>query len=227
MRFYTNIRPKFDLPAGVDVINIYKERSVHKSLEIFFVKYFSDTNKRILVLGINPGRFGSGVTGIPFTDPEMLSEKCGIKNQFPRRQELTSRFVYAFIDKFGGAKAFYDKFFLSAVSPLGFTKNARNYNYYDDKDFLKKLKPFIISSLKQHKDFGVADVVILLGAGKNTTIFKEINNETKLFKHVLALEHPRFVMQYRRDDMSAYIQKYEKVFNHALSLSKKKSTDTL
>jgi hypothetical protein len=31
--------------------------------QAFYSKYYSDTNERILILGINPGRFGSGTTG--------------------------------------------------------------------------------------------------------------------------------------------------------------------
>jgi len=33
----------------------------------FYKKYYNDNNPRFLILGINPGRFGAGVTGIPFT----------------------------------------------------------------------------------------------------------------------------------------------------------------
>jgi len=32
----------------------------------FYHKYYNDYNSRLLILGINPGRFGGGLTGIPF-----------------------------------------------------------------------------------------------------------------------------------------------------------------
>jgi hypothetical protein len=38
----------------------------------FYQKYYADNKKRSLIIGINPGRFGAGVTGIPFTDPIRL-----------------------------------------------------------------------------------------------------------------------------------------------------------
>ncbi len=42
----------------------------------FYKKYYDDHRMRRLILGINPGRFGAGVTGIPFTDTKRLTEKC-------------------------------------------------------------------------------------------------------------------------------------------------------
>ena len=93
-----------------------------KPANSFYTKYYSDNNKRILLLGINPGRFGGGVTGIPFTDPVRLEKVCGIKNDFQKKQELSSVFIYEMIEAYGGAEKFYKQFYISAVSPLGFVK---------------------------------------------------------------------------------------------------------
>ncbi len=41
---------------------------------------------RYLILGINPGRFGGGITGIPFTDPIRLQNICGIENDFQKNK---------------------------------------------------------------------------------------------------------------------------------------------
>ena len=92
------------------------------------------------MLGINPGRFGAGVTGITFTDPVRLEKECGIPNNFDKRQELSSVFIYDFIAAWGGAEAFYSRFFLSAVFPLGFTREGRNLNYYDDPQLMGRLR---------------------------------------------------------------------------------------
>ena len=61
------------LPAGISIMNPFKEspQAVHIT-EQFYTKYYNDNNKRHLILGINPGRFGGGVTGVPFTDPKRL-----------------------------------------------------------------------------------------------------------------------------------------------------------
>src|SRR5665811_2176339 len=87
----------------------------------FYNKFYSDYFPRYLILGINPGRFGAGVTGIPFTDSKRLSEKCGLSIPRLKTFEPSSVFVYEMIDAYGGVEQFYNKFFISAVCPLGFT----------------------------------------------------------------------------------------------------------
>ena len=62
------------LPAGVRVMNPYRENeNAFEVSSAFYRKYYADTRPRHLIMGINPGRFGAGQTGIPFTvllDPE-------------------------------------------------------------------------------------------------------------------------------------------------------------
>ena len=62
-------------------------------------------------LGINPGRFGGGLTGISFTDPVALKKYCGIDNQLRNKEELSSKFVYEVINHFGGVNKFFSKVF--------------------------------------------------------------------------------------------------------------------
>jgi hypothetical protein len=60
-------------------MNPYKEEELAMRISSeFYRKYYSDENKRHLILGINPGRFGGGVTGVPFTDPKRLISECHI-----------------------------------------------------------------------------------------------------------------------------------------------------
>jgi len=42
----------------------FKNPETCRCMEAFYSKYYSDTQERILILGINPGRFGSGITGM-------------------------------------------------------------------------------------------------------------------------------------------------------------------
>ncbi|MFI5224347.1 MAG: DUF4918 domain-containing protein, partial [Nitrospirales bacterium] len=67
----------------------------------------------MLILGINPGRLGAGLTGIPFTDPLKLQNICGIENTLPKKAELSADFIYTMISAFGGPEAFYKKFYFS------------------------------------------------------------------------------------------------------------------
>ena len=76
------------LPQGICIMNPYREfEQTNRISELFYHKYYNDNNPRHIILGINPGRFGGGLTGIPFTDPKRLKTECGIdyegkKNQF-------------------------------------------------------------------------------------------------------------------------------------------------
>jgi len=114
-------------------MNPYTNPPIRGYVREFLGKYFSDNCERVLILGINPGRFGAGVTGVTFTDPVALAEECGISNDLPRRRELSSVFVYNVINQLGGPNEFNSRFFLSAVCPLGFTRDRINLNYNDDR----------------------------------------------------------------------------------------------
>ena len=122
LSFLKNLDLKVELPAEVEVMNPFKDQATFNLCEKFYKKYYSDNNPRHLILGINPGRFGGGVTGIPFTDPVRLQNTCGIENDFQKKQELSSVFIYEMIHAFGGPEIFYGKFYISAICPLGFYK---------------------------------------------------------------------------------------------------------
>ena len=199
-------------------MNPYGEPAVQGYVSGFLEKFFSDTRSRVLVFGINPGRFGAGITGVTFTDPVALARFCGIPNNLPQVRERSSEFMYEFIKRWGGPKKFYRDFFLTAVSPLGFTRKGVNYNYYDDERLFTVVRPFIVSTIQSQIDFGARrDVVILFGTGENQKHFSDLNREFRFFKKIYALEHPRFIMQYRRRKLLDYLQKYHKTFSTAIS----------
>jgi hypothetical protein len=192
-------------------MNPYTDPDVLGCVRAFLDRFFSDNVKRVLVFGINPGRFGAGITGVTFTDPVALAEKCEIDNDLPRRQELSSVFVYNMIDRYGGPGEFYRRFFLTAVSPLGFTRNGKNLNYYDDPALARALTPFITSTIEQQIALGVRrDRAIVLGVGKNLRFVQKLNERHGFFQKIDALPHPRWIMQYRQRQIETYLAKYEK-----------------
>lgn len=214
--FYNSLTPPSNLPENVTAFSPLKHEEANKYANKFYSLFFNDNKKRIFVLGINPGRFGSGVTGINFTDPVALQEDCGIKNTLLKRRELSSEFVYTFIHKWGGAKKFYQDFFLTALSPVGFLYNGLNYNYYDNKALLLRVQPFIVQTLKKQRSIGAHGVAILFGTGKNQKFFSKLNNTHHFFKKVYALEHPRYIMQYKRKYLDEYLRKYRNIFSQSL-----------
>jgi hypothetical protein len=207
--YFRDIESPPRLPKGIEVMNPYGEREVMKCVTEFFRKFYSDTQKRVYILGINPGRFGAGITGISFTDPVALREECGIPNELGNARELSSKFVYEFIHRYGGVEKFYGNFYLNSICPLGFTRDGRNYNYYDDPRLLKMLEGYIVSNLwKQIGHGAVREHVICLGTGRNFDHFKKLNEKHGFFGKIYPIEHPRFILQYKRKHIPAYVEKY-------------------
>ncbi len=206
IKFYTKLEIRSELPENIKVLNPYKESYVISLCKAFYNKYYNDEDGRMLILGINPGRFGAGITGIPFTDPVALEKECGISNDFDKRKEISSEFVYKLISSMGGADHFYKHFYIGSVCPLGFTKNNKNFNYYDSRELMKILKPEISEFLIKQIGLGIKSRnCFCLGQGKNYEFLQMINAEMKLFDNIIPLPHPRWVVQYRRKSMDTII----------------------
>ena len=209
LEFYQKLTITVKLPAGVSYMNPYQDKIASDLAKQFYKKFYGDNHTRTLILGINPGRFGGGVTGIPFTDPIRLTSACGIDNQLKKKAELSSEFIYKMIEAFGGAQKFYRQFFISAVSPLGFVKDGKNLNYYDIKELQVAVEPFMIKSIKEQLDFGInRERCFCLGEGKNFEYLTGLNKKEKFFNEIIPLAHPRFIMQYKRKTINLYIKEY-------------------
>ena len=220
-----NKKISFDgrLPDKVSIMNPFKENE--NALRIsseFYKKFYNDSNKRHIIFGINPGRFGAGITGVPFTDTKRLLSECEIEFSGIKTHEPSATFVYNVINNFGGAKKFYTKFYIQSLCPLGFTiinekGKEINYNYYDSKELADLMYDFIIANIKKQIRIGVdTDVCFLFGTGKNEKFFGKLNEKFHFFKKIIPLEHPRFIMQYKSKSMQLYIDKYLKAFEEAL-----------
>lgn len=213
--------PEQLLPEKVQVLNPFDGALAKEIATItreFYTKFYSDNKQRHLILGINPGRLGAGLTGVPFTDSYRLEDDCQVSAQGIETRETSAVFVYDVIRAFGGAEAFYKRFFIGAMSPLGLAKenekgNIVNYNYYDSVQLIKNLRPYLIQWLKQQVELGIkTDKVFVFGTGKNTKVLVSLNNELQLFDEIVPLEHPRYVMQYKLRKKEEYIDKFIKAF---------------
>ena len=206
LKYYHNLNVNGILPDGVEVMNPYLEDDVMQVCKKFYDKYYNDVKGRRIIIGINPGRFGAGITGIPFTDPVALEEECKIKNDFQKRKELSSEFVYLLINRMGGPDHFYKHYYIGSVSSLGFIKEGKNFNYYDTNSFYRFIKPTLISNLIDQIGLGInSRKCYCLGQGKNYEFLKMLNEELKLFDNIIPLPHPRWVMQYRRKNINEII----------------------
>ncbi len=209
INFYSSLRIGCELPEGVELLHPQADEAVMKAVSHFLNRYYSDQYPRQLLFGINPGRFGAGTTGINFTGPKQLTEVLQMDHPFGKKSELSAEFIYEVIEKYGGPKKFYGDFFLSSISPLGFVKNGKNLNYYDDKKLMEALEPFITKCIAQQlRIFRPSQACICIGGEKNFKYFVSLNQRMQFFKEIIPLPHPRFIMQYRRKQKDAYILEY-------------------
>ena len=214
IKYFCNLKPTTLKCSSVEVINPYEKDEVKEIVKNFYTKFYNDENERLFLIGINPGRFGGGLTGISFTDPVALRQHCGIENRFGDRKELSSKFIFSVVEEFDGAKKFFLKVFLTALYPFAIIKNGKNYNYYDEKSLAEALRAEIIKNIERQINFGARrDLVILLGK-KNADYFSTINDEYKFFKKIIVLEHPRYIMQYKLKQIDGYIHKYYEAINN-------------
>jgi Domain of unknown function (DUF4918) len=209
IHFYTHLQFPDKLPGSVQWLYPQQHPEVMQVVKAFYSKYFHDTHRRRLMLGINPGRFGAGVTGVNFTAPRQLKNICGMDHPFKDQSELSAEFIYDMIAAYGGPEQFYQHFFISSVCPLGFVDKGKNLNYYDDKDLYKAVEPFIIHSIEQQLEFPVdRSVCFCIGGEKNLNHLTVLNNRFCWFGKLVPLPHPRFIMQYRRKQKESYIDEY-------------------
>lgn len=209
MQYYRQLQPPTNLPDDVEVMNPYRNEATLEIAGKFYRKYYSDNVPRIMLFGINPGRFGAGVTGVPFTDPLKLEEICDIPNDLEKKAELSSRFINEMVMAYGGPEKFYAKYFISGVSPLGYLRDGINLNYYDIKGYKSMFEAYVVDQIREQLKFGIdQSVAYSIGKGLNIKYLNYINDKHSFFEKVLPLSHPRWVMQYRLKRKDEFIQEY-------------------
>ena len=202
------------LPDSVDVLNPFRgNKLVLPFSDAFYNKYYNDDNKRWGIFGINPGRFGGGLTGVPFTDFKRLDKVCGIDAKGNTSHEPSSEFIYKMIAAMGSVDAFYQTFYINSVCPLGFIVHKGNgkwinYNYYDDKALYAAAKPFIVKMMKKQIALGLHTEECFCLGKKNAEYFTSINDEFHFFEIITQVPHPRYVIQYKRKEIDTFIDEY-------------------
>jgi Domain of unknown function (DUF4918) len=211
------------LPPGISVLNPFRDNpEILQTAAAFYTRFYNDHHQRHLILGINPGRLGAGATGVPFTDTKRLREVCGIAVNSVSTHEPSSVFIYDMIAAYGGPERFYSRFYINSVCPLGFTAtNAAgkevNYNYYDSPSLQQAVLPFIEWNIETQIKMGChTGVCFCLGTGKNYKFLSALNERKGYFERLVALEHPRYIIQYKLKEKERYIATYLQQFEGLL-----------
>ncbi|MBP4140884.1 SMUG2 DNA glycosylase family protein [Flavobacterium sp. P4023] len=210
------------LPDGFKVINPYMDNpETMQVMQQFYHKFYSDTEQRKFIVGINPSRHGAGVTGVPFTDTKRLESVCGIKMESAHTHEISSVFMYDMIAEYGGAATFYKQFYINSPFPLAIVRKTKegnwlNANYYDDAALFEMVKEFMILTLKNNIGIGLDTSEVYVLGKKNALFIQKLNKEAHLFEQIKVLEHPRYIQQYKSKEKQIYIDKYILTLNNEL-----------
>ncbi|MDY0081733.1 MAG: SMUG2 DNA glycosylase family protein [Ignavibacteriaceae bacterium] len=216
--FNNNLKFSGKLPDNFQVLNPFLDNpETMQVMQKFYYKFYNDNKQRKFIIGINPSRHGAGITGVPFTDTKRLELVCGIPMHSAYSHEVSSVFLYEMIEAFGGVKNFYKKFYINSPFPLAIVRKAKegkwlNVNYYDDKNLFECVEDFMIYSLKKHISLGLDTSEVFILGKKNADFIRIINEKQKLFGKLTALEHPRFIQQYKSKEKQLYIDKYISAF---------------
>ncbi len=211
IQFYGQLKVP-PVPKDIQVLHPQPASQVMETVIKFFQKFYNDDNPRRLMLGINPGRFGAGITGVNFTAPKQMRQNCGIDHPWGNGTELSAEFIYEMITAYGGPATFYGAYFIGAVSPLGYMKAGKNINYYDDKHLQQAVAPFIADTLQQQVNIGFdRTICFCIGGEKNYRFLSALNEKQNFFQQIVPLAHPRFIMQYRRKKKDEYIEDWLRV----------------
>ena len=200
--------------------NGQNKEQIKEITNVFYKKYYNDNNKRYLILGSSPARKGTVTTGIPFEDASHIYKETGIMIDNFYINKSSSDFLYDVMEQYGGCEKFYKDFFMSFVCPLGIVNlnskgNEVNSNYYENKKLKNILYNFIVDSLKKQISFGInTSICYCIGSGENFKFLTKINEQYKFFDKIIALEHPRFIMQYHSKDRNKYLDKYINVLKN-------------
>ena len=154
-----------------DIEIIKKKGGTLKNQILFDEKYYHEGFPKIVLCGINPGRKGAGVTGVPFVDMATLAKRLPDANiSFSGKgTEKSAQYFNEIVNhKEFGVKKFYKKFYVTNLSWVGFTKDNINYNYYDIKS--KKAKEYIYEAFINEMKVIKPDVIIPIGAKVKKTL---------------------------------------------------------
>lgn len=93
----------------------------------YYKKFYSKPGRRIVLCGINPGKYGAGITGVPFIDFHGISRL--LPGHGRQDKERTAQYMLSIIEEYGAGE-FQDAVYLTNLSWYGFLRNGRNLNYY-------------------------------------------------------------------------------------------------
>ncbi|HEY8893143.1 MAG TPA: uracil-DNA glycosylase family protein [Clostridium sp.] len=130
---------------------------------------------KVVMCGINPGRYGAGKTGIPFIDFNSLSEL--LLDVQRNDSERSAEYFYSVIKKYG-AKKFYSNIYVTNICSVGFLKDNKNFNYYQLPENIKEII---------HLNF--LEKIKIVNPKVIIPLSKDVDNTLKYLQHIGELKN--------------------------------------
>ncbi|HCN83894.1 MAG TPA: hypothetical protein DIT07_09790 [Sphingobacteriaceae bacterium] len=198
--FYETFKSKYSVILKNKNIGILSEFLDNKNHIIEFHKRYVQSNSpKVVICGINPGRFGAGKTGIPFIDFNSLSQM--LPNIEKKEAEKSAKFFFSIVQEFG-VDTFYQKFHVTNMSWYGFyhLKTRKNINY---NNLPTEIQNLLIDKFLEEMRFINPDVIIPVGDIVNWELLCNPNVKSRLTAKIAPrLYHPA----YRLVDKKTYMK---------------------
>lgn len=174
------------------------------NIEKYYDKYVDFDSDKIVLCGLNPGRFGAGLTGVPFIDFKSLSKM--LSNIKKDDGESSAQFFFELVKKFGIEK-FYKICYVTNISKFGYSKksSAKNVNY---PKLPNSAQDWLFKRFIEEMNLIKPKVIIPLSDDVAKTL-KVLTQAQQLdYKIAPKLNHPAWVMTYKKKDKNLWLQKY-------------------
>lgn len=204
-KFYEIFKTKYSELLQSNNVRILSEFLDNKKNIIeFHKKYIQPNRPEIVICGVNPGRFGAGLTGIPFIDFDSLSKMLPRIKYFD--SEKSAKFFFSVVQAFG-IEQFYQKFHVTNISWYGFSMidKEKNVNYYNLPVDVQK---HLFEKFVEEMNFINPKIIIPLSKDVQNQLLILKSNEQIKAEITPNLNHPSWVMTYKRNEVELWKEKY-------------------
>ncbi|MCE5361045.1 uracil-DNA glycosylase family protein [Candidatus Igneacidithiobacillus taiwanensis] len=170
-------------------------------LEAFWQHYVPDPLPQTVILGLNPGRFGAGQTGIPFVDFRSLSALLPEASLPKQDSEPSATFFHRVVQHIGAEK-FYRMFYVSNVSAVGYLRDGKNCNY---PDLPELARPTVARNFAEEMGLLRPKRIIALGREVEASAQALFPDGSVRISH---LPHPSWIMTYRLREAQSWVRRY-------------------
>jgi len=168
--------------TNISVLDNFLENE--ENIKLFNKTFYRNNYPKTVLCGINPGKNGAGKTGVPFIDFISLSKM--LKDVNRKDTERSAQFFYEIVEEIG-IERFYNSFYVTNISWVGYVKENKNLNYYD---LPINVKAFIYDTFKYEMKIVSPTTIISLSGKVKETISKLFDNSNIDVTQQLA--HPNY-----------------------------------